>query len=151
MTSRWSNGSAPLVASTATALPTSSALPPPNPRTASQPASATSATPARTRSIDGSAATPNAMLEMPASVSVDRMASARDVVRPVTTRTRLAPSAASAAGTSLTRPAPNRTSAGTARSMRTTGYQSESSGDVLTYRVAWRGLAIMGATMSRHR
>ena len=54
-------------------------------------------------------------------------------------------------GTSLTRPAPNRTSAGTARSKRTTGYQSESSGDVLTYRVASRGLAIMGATMSRHR
>src|SRR3954453_18289034 len=60
------------------------------------------------------------MLVIPTSVSADRMASARDVVRPVTTRTRLAPSAASAAGTSLTRPAPNRTSAGTARSKRTT-------------------------------
>ena len=31
------------------------------------------------------------------------------------------------------------------------GYQSASSGEVLTYRVAWRGRAIMGATVSRHR
>jgi hypothetical protein len=31
------------------------------------------------------------------------------------------------------------------------GYQSESSGEVLTYRVASRGLAIMSATVSRHR
>ena len=120
MTSRCSRGSIPEVASTAAALATSIALPPPNPSTASQPASASSAMAARTRSIDGSVATPNGMLEMPASLSADRIASARDVVRPVTTRTRLAPSPASASGTSLTLPAPNRTSAGTARSKRTT-------------------------------
>jgi hypothetical protein len=81
--------------------------------------------------IDGSAATPNTMVEMPASLRVERMASARDVVRPVITITRLAPSSTSACGTSLTLPAPNRTSVGTARSKRTTGYQSVSSGDVL--------------------
>ena len=56
-----------------------------------------------------------------------------------------------ASGTSPTLPAPKRMSAGTARSKRTTDYQSLSSGEVLTYRVAWRGRAIMGATMSRHR
>ena len=48
ITSRWSRGSVPEIPRTAAALATSSALPPPNPRTASQPASATSATAART-------------------------------------------------------------------------------------------------------
>ena len=97
-------------------------------------------------------ATPNAMLEMPASVSADRMASARDVVRPVTTRTRLAPSPASASGTSLTLPAPKRTSGWNCEiEANHAGYQSESSGEVLRYRVASRGRAIMGATVSRHR
>jgi hypothetical protein len=97
------------------------ALPPPKPRTASQPDSATSDTRARTRSIDGSVATPNTTLEMPVSLSSDRRVSARDVVRPVTTRTRLAPSLANTSGTSLTLPAPKRMSTGTARSKRTTG------------------------------
>jgi hypothetical protein len=60
------------------------------------------------------------MLETPASRSADRTASARDVVRPVTTMTRLAPCPRSASGTSLIRPAPKRMSAGIARSNRTT-------------------------------
>ncbi len=54
------------------------------------------------------------------SLRVERMVSARDVVRPVIDQTRLAPSSTSACGTSLTLPAPNRTSVGTARSKRTT-------------------------------
>ena len=96
ITSRWSRGSLPDMPRTAAALATSSALPPPNPRTASQPDSASSATAARTRPIDGSAATANTTLEMSTSDSAARMASARDAVRPVTTSTRLAPSPASA-------------------------------------------------------
>ena len=93
-------------------------------------------TAARTTSTDGSVATPNTALEMPAAVSAARTPSALEVSLPVTTRTWLAPSPATACGTSLTRPAPKRMSAGTARSNRTTGYQSPSSGEVLTYRVA---------------
>ena len=95
-------------------LATSSALPPPKPRTASQPDSVSSATPARTRSIDGRPRPRYTTLETPASVSAVRTGSTRDGSRPVTTRTRLAPSRVRASGTSPTRPAPKRTSAGTA-------------------------------------
>ena len=76
----------------------------------------------RSRSTDGSVATPKTSLEMPASVQRGPHRSARAVVRPVTTRTRRAFSAENTCGTSPTRPAPNRTSAGTARSKRVTAY-----------------------------
>ena len=110
ITSRWSSGSAPVVARTAAALATSRALPPPKPSTASQPAVAATAV-ATTRSIDGSAATANDLGGDVRRGQRRPRTSAARAVRPVTTSTRLAP-AGSAAGTSPTRPAPNRMSAG---------------------------------------
>ena len=94
------------------------------------------------------------MLGMPASVSCARTRSARDVVAPVTTIARRTPRTASASGNSLTRPAPKRMSAAVTRSNRAVTerpplYQPASSGETLTYRVACRGRAIIGATVSR--
>jgi hypothetical protein len=71
-------------------------------------------------------------LEISASLSADRIPSARVVVRPVTTSTLLAPRSASTPGTSLTLPGTKTYVARDCEIEANHRYQSESSGDVLT-------------------
>ena len=115
-TSRWSSGSVPEAVSAAIAFAASSALPPPYPSTPSRPEAVAAVTASRTSSTVGSPATAKLSTSIPSASRAARTPSAREVVAPVTTKTRRTRRPVRRPGTWATRPAPKRMSVGRARS-----------------------------------